>query len=94
MEDAMSFQRSSPFSVRMFGYLILGAGVLSTAADFYSRIELSFPLNMGIAIGNTVFVLLGLVAIAVAQCLQTLEDRLDKIERRKPLLRRPEISDG
>jgi hypothetical protein len=70
------------FPVRVFAYVILAGGILSTAADFFTRPEFAVPTNMGVVIGNTALVLLGLVASSVGSVLKSLETRLDKLERR------------
>jgi TRAP-type C4-dicarboxylate transport system permease small subunit len=66
--------------VRLFGFLIFGWGILSTIADFASRMLYSFPLEMGIVLGNGAILLVGLVAITAAKALKNLEERLDRIE--------------
>ena len=66
--------------VRIFGYVIFCWGALSTAFDFYTVYFRSFPINMGISLGNGAIVLLGLVAIVVAKALKSLENRLQALE--------------
>jgi hypothetical protein len=70
------------FPVRVFAYVILAGGILSTAADFFTRPEFAVPTNMGVVLGNGALVLLGLVAWAIACVLKSLETQLDRLERR------------
>jgi len=71
---------SKALPVKISGYGILIVGILNTIIDFVSRIEYSFPLNMGLAIGNVAIVFLGAITVMIAQCLKSLEQRLAKIE--------------
>ena len=66
--------------VRLFGYMIFGWGILSTATDVVSRFQFFFPQNMGIVLANGAILMIGLVAITVATALRGLGERLDKIE--------------
>lgn len=81
--------KGSSFWVFAFGYVIAGVGLSGFGLDYYSRIAMGYPQNMGIVIGNTALVLLGVTATVIAQCLKRLEQRVDRIEQLKPILRRP-----
>jgi hypothetical protein len=72
------------FGVKIFGYLIFLWGALSTIVNVAAVKFYSFPFEMGISLGNGAIMLLGLVTIAVANCIKTLEARLQAIEARVP----------
>ncbi len=77
----MSTRGPNSFPVRVFAYIILVGGVISTAFDVYNRPEVAMPADLGIVIGNAALILLGLVTSAIASVLKNLETRLDRIER-------------
>jgi len=67
-------------TINFLGYLFLGCGIADTVADFVSRIEFSFPLNMGIVLGNTGMIAAGLLGTMAAKSLKELDQRLQRIE--------------
>jgi hypothetical protein len=67
--------------VRIYGWVMLAVGVLSSGQDVYGRIRYAFPLDMGIVIGNGAIVIVAGLALVVAGSLQNLEGRLDKLEK-------------
>jgi hypothetical protein len=73
--------KGSSFWVFAFGYVIFAFGVLSTGIDFHARIYRSFPLDMGIVLGNCALLLLGLTAQVIAQSIRKLERRLERIDQ-------------
>lgn len=66
--------------MKVFGYVILVLGALGFLEYFITNYLYLLPQNMGIVLGNGAIVLLGLVTLAIAKCLDHLEGRLDKIE--------------
>ena len=75
--------KGNSFWVFAFGYVIFAVGAVGMGLDFYSRNAWSYPLNMGIFVGNSALCLLGLTAQVVAQSIQSLEKRLDSLEKKK-----------
>ena len=73
----MSMKASARF-VRLSGWFIFGFGILGAVQDFLSRPRFLIP--HGVALGNGAIILLGLVAIAVGNCLKGLEDRVGRLE--------------
>lgn len=72
--------KAKSLPIKILGYAILTLGVFGTADYYVTSIIYSYPQNMGIVVGNSAMILLGLVTTAVASCLKNLEGRLDKIE--------------
>ena len=66
--------------VRLWGFIIIGMALVNYAHDYYTRIVLSFPLNMGIAIGNLALMVIGGTTLVIASYLIRLEQRLDRME--------------
>lgn len=77
----MPERRYNSRGVLIAGYIVFALGIGNTVADFVSRIEFSFPLNIGIVIGNSAIMLIGLVSLIVGRCLKRLEERLDELEQ-------------
>jgi len=75
--------KGSSLWVFIFGYVILALGGFGTVDYYFMRVEYSAPQNMGIVQGNTALMLLGVIALVIAQSLKSLEKRLDKLERMK-----------
>jgi hypothetical protein len=78
----MRTAKRTSYPVRLFAYVILAGGVISTAADFFNRPEFSIPTDMGIVIGNGALILLGLATWAIATSLESVEKRLERIENK------------
>ena len=72
------------FWIFALSYFAFAGGVAGTAAEYYSRYVFLFPFDMGIIIGNSAILLLGLIARVVAQSVQKMEHRLDAIEASQP----------
>jgi hypothetical protein len=78
--------RAPKFGARwltIWGLIVVGMGLLDTAQDYYLRLVLSYPLNMGIIVGNTAIVVIGATTLIIAGCLGNLEKRVDKIDNAK-----------
>jgi hypothetical protein len=76
--------KGNSFWIFAFGYVIFALGLVGMGLDFYSRSAWSYPLNMGIVIGNSALCLLGLTAQVIAQSVSKLEKRLDRLAPRQP----------
>ena len=72
--------KGSSFWIFFFAYLILAGGVMNVAWDLYERTRLLVPANMALVVGEAAWLLMGLLALTIAQCARNLEDRLSKIE--------------
>jgi hypothetical protein len=48
----MRTEKRGSFVLRVFAYIILAGGAISTAQDFLGRAEFLVPRDMGIVIGN------------------------------------------
>jgi uncharacterized membrane protein len=70
-------------AVVTFGYLILAVGIVNVGFDLHHRAEWALPTDMGLVVAEGAFILLGLVALSVGQCLRKLEKRLDQIEAKQ-----------
>ncbi len=66
--------------VRVLSYLILALGIANALQYAVVTHWRFLPLDMGIALGNGAIVLIGAVALALANGLARLERRLDSIE--------------
>jgi hypothetical protein len=66
--------------VLIAGYALFVFGALSTIVDHLAWLQFSFPRNLGVIIGNGAVMLLGLLAIIIADSLKRLEGRLNRLE--------------
>jgi uncharacterized membrane protein len=78
-------------AVVTFGYLILAMGIVNVVFDLHRRTEWALPTDMGLAVAEGAFILLGLVALSIGQCLRRLEKRLDEIEAKQRVGRISEV---
>jgi hypothetical protein len=78
----MSYKTGSLFWVNCFAFGTFAYGLLSMGLYLNSVYVLSYPINMGIALGSGALALLGLTAHVIADVLRRFEKRLDELERR------------
>ena len=70
--------------VRWLGYASIGLAALIFIEEHISRFSSGSyaptPTSVAIGVGDTALAIIGIVALAVAQCLKNLEDRLSRTE--------------
>jgi hypothetical protein len=76
----MTTGNSVSLPMQIFGYLILALGLGGCALYYGPRLAYGHARDMGIVLGNGAIVLLGLVTIAAASALRTIERRLRALE--------------
>lgn len=76
----MTITSSNTVVITFLGYLFLIAGIAGMIADFVSRSEFGFPLDMGIVLGNGAFIAVGLIGTMSAKSLKELNRRVRQLE--------------
>jgi apolipoprotein N-acyltransferase len=67
-------------TVQGLSYMVFGLGIFGFGIYWMNVVFASFPLDMGIVSATTATTLLGFIGIVVGKCLQSVEDRLDRLE--------------
>jgi hypothetical protein len=81
MGKDMRWYTESPFTLKIYGYLVFIMGLSDFALYYLGRTAATFPQNMGIVLGSCATVLLGLITLIVGNVLKKLERRLDQLEK-------------
>ena len=76
----MRYDMRNIWATNFLGYLFLVCGIAGTVIDFVSRFQFSFPLDMGIVLGNGAIAAAGLLATMLVKSLRELGRRLETIE--------------
>jgi hypothetical protein len=70
--------------VKFLGFVVFGVGAICFVQDYTMRhVEGAYPFNPGIVLADSAIALLGSITLIVAECLNTIEERLGKLDGNK-----------
>jgi hypothetical protein len=79
-ESDVKIPRSGSSLVRIFGWIVVGVGVLNFVQYYMWKIKYSALPDMGIVTGSAAIMICGAVTLLVANCLRDLEQRIGRLE--------------
>lgn len=75
--------KCSSQSVKFLGFVVFGVGAICFVQDYTMR-HMGGSFNPGIVLADSAIALLGSITLIVAECLNTIEERLSKLDGNKP----------